>query len=243
MVTGFFKIRVVLSCTCFCRHDDEGNNDKQGHAPDAPAARHTLLLALSSGIARIDNPARIAHHQVLMGDKDLSGASVVIGTDDAGSLELADEFGSPVVGEVEAVAQHHGRDGWTALQVFHHLVEERVGAGWGWGSRGGQSIDNGTASLGWRGRCGSVSTEAAVGAEVGIAAHLTSALGTVDGLRGLHCGIQLKALVGDIGIVAHDLQFRTALGTGDLVLAVDEGLDVEVHLLAAFGTGVVHIEY
>ena len=47
--------------------------------------------------------------------------------------------------------------------------------------------------------------------------------------------------MGNISIVAHDLQLAQALGADDLIVAVDEHLGAQVHLLAAFGTGIVHI--
>jgi hypothetical protein len=48
-------------------------------------------------------------------------------------------------------------------------------------------------------------------------------------------------LVRDIGIIPHNLQFTQALGADDLILAIDEHLGAQLHLLAVFGTGVIHI--
>ena len=47
--------------------------------------------------------------------------------------------------------------------------------------------------------------------------------------------------MGNIGIVAHDVQLAQALRADDLIFAVDEHLGAQVHFLAAFGTGIVHI--
>lgn len=80
----------------------------------------------------------------------------------------------------------------------------------------------------------------AVGAKVCPGAGFVTALGTVDGARGLDGGVQLEFLVGNVGIVTDDLQLAQALRADDLVVAVDEHLGAQVHLFTAFGTGVYH---
>jgi hypothetical protein len=47
--------------------------------------------------------------------------------------------------------------------------------------------------------------------------------------------------VRDVGVIAHYLQCAQALRTYHLVVAVDEHLGGQVHLLAAFWTGIYHI--
>ena len=76
---------------------------------------------------------------------------------------------------------------------------------------------------------------------MGIAVGLMPAFRAVDGAGRLNRGIKVKGIVRNIGIIAHDVQFTQALRADDLILAVDEHLGAEVHLLTAFGTGVIHI--
>jgi hypothetical protein len=67
-----------------------------------------------------------------------------------------------------------------------------------------------------------------------------AALGTIDGVRGLDGSVQVKRVLWNVGIVAYNLQLAQALGADDPVVAVNEHLGAQVHLFAAFGTGVYH---
>ena len=175
-----------------------------------------------------------------MRDENLSGTAVVIGSDDAASLELTDEFGSALVADVETVAQHHGCDGCAVTQELDGFLIERVAIRqW---RRQDSDVFGGNVDSRCRWR-GTVKTGSAVGAEVGASARFMPALGTVNGARGLDGGIQFKVLVGDIGIVTHNVQLAQALWADDLIIAVDEHLGTQVHLFATFGTGIVHNRY
>jgi hypothetical protein len=65
--------------------------------------------------------------------------------------------------------------------------------------------------------------------------------GATDGLGRLDARVEVERVVRDIGIIAHNVQFAQALGADDLIFTVDEHLGAQVHLLTAFGTGIVHI--
>jgi len=56
----------------------------------------------------------------------------------------------------------------------------------------------------------------------------------------MDAGVEIEIPVGDVGIITHDMQLGQALRADNLILAVDEHLGAEVHLLAALGTDVLH---
>ena len=67
-----------------------------------------------------------------------------------------------------------------------------------------------------------------------------SALGAIEGVRRFHRAVKFQTVMRDVGIIAYDLQLAQTLWSDDLVLAIDEYLRAQVHLLAAFWTGVLH---
>ena len=118
----------------FHQIDEEYDYQKPGKTADVAGLRSALTRRPS---ARHDVLRWRLVVETSVGNQDLAGSTVAVGSDDTTSLQLADELGGTLIADVEAVTQHHRRDGGAGHQELHGLGVERVAIGDGRRKHGG----------------------------------------------------------------------------------------------------------